>query len=300
VASGIRCPSCGTVHHLAPPLLLTICSCGEKLRHPGHQESASNSQQHVDLYEVLGIDRSASADDIRAAYRQRARETHPDAGGQPGEFQAVQAAWEVLGDPEQRRRYDKSGTSSTGSNESRSVPDILGVSVVIAVRRLVTSGFAPRLILIPGQHEELADVVIGQQPSPGARHSVGAVVDVAVSGSDAGIIWRGLRRDAQRVGDDLKGAATATATSAVRGTQRFIQWVLRLVAIAIAFAAVISTAIIIGVYRPIAGLTVLFVGTILIMLVLQRTSKTTVSAKRADGERADSEMSVSRRRIRHR
>ena len=207
----------------------------------------------------------------------------------------MRAAWEVLGDPEQRRRYDKSGTSSTGSNESRSVPDILGVSVVIAVRRLVTSGFAPRLILIPGQHEELADVVIGQQPSPGARHSVGAVVDVAVSGSDAGIIWRGLRRDAQRVGDDLKGAATATATSAVRGTQRFIQWVLRLVAIAIAFAAVISTAIIIGVYRPIAGLIVLFVGTSLILLVLQQRSK-----KRVAGGRAADEMSTTRRRIRHR
>ena len=300
MATGIRCPSCGTVHHLAPPLLLTICSCGEKLRHPGHQESASDSQQHVDLYEVLGIDRSATADDIRTAYRQRARETHPDAGGLPGEFQAVQAAWEVLGDPEQRRRYDRSGKSSTGISESRAVPDILGVSVIVAVRRLVSAGFAPRLILIPDQHEELADVVIGQQPSPGAQHSVGAIVDVAVSGSDAGIIWRGLKRDAQRVGDELKGAATATATSAVRGTQRFVRWVLRLVAIAIAFAAVISTAIIIGVYRPIAGLTVLFVGTILIMLVLQRTSKTTVSAKRADGERADSEMSVSRRRIRHR
>ncbi len=289
MASGIRCPTCGTIHHLAPPLLLTICSCGEQLRHPGHKGPASQPQQHADLYEVLGIERSASADEIRAAYRQRARETHPDAGGQPGEFQAVQAAWEVLGDPEQRRRYDRSGNSSTGTGVSRAVPDILGVSVIVAVRRLVSAGFAPRLILIPGQHEDLADVVIGQQPSPGEQHSVGAVVDVAVSGSDAGIIWRGLRRDAQRVGDDLKSAATATATSAVRGTQRLIRWFFRIVAIAVAFAAVISTAIIVGVYRPIAGLTVLFVGTILIMLVLHRNSK-----KRVAAQRADSEMSVTR------
>lgn len=295
MASGIRCPSCGTVHHLAPPLLLTICSCGERLRHPGHQGSASHSQQHADLYEVLGVDRSASADDVRSAYRQRARETHPDAGGQPGEFQSVQAAWEVLGDPEQRRRYDRSGRSSTRSNESRAVPDILGVSVVIAVRRLVTAGFAPRLLLIPDQHEDLADVVIGQQPAPGAQHSVGAMVDVAVSGSDAGIIWRGLRRDAQRVGDDLKGAAAATATSAVRGTQRLIRWVLRLVAIVFAFAAVVSTAIIVGVYRPIAGLIVLFVGTILILLVLQRSSQ-----KRVVAEQPENEKSVVRRWVRHR
>lgn len=295
MASGIRCPSCSTIHHLAPPLLLTVCSCGEKLRHPGHQGTSSHSQQQADLYDVLGINRSASADDIRAAYRQRARETHPDAGGHPGEFQAVQAAWEVLGDPEQRRRYDRSGMSSTGRNESRAVPDILGVSVIIAVRRLVSAGFAPRLMLIPEQHEDLADVVIGQQPSPGDQYSVGAVVDVAVSGSDAGIIWRGLRRDAQRVGDDLKGAAAATATSAVRGTQRLIQWVLRLVATALVFAAVISTAIIVGVYRPIAGLIVLFVGTMLILLVLQRSSKKRVAAKQAGGE-----ISVARRRVRHR
>ena len=80
----------------------------EKLRHPGHDGSASHSPQGADLYEVLGVDRSASADDLRAAYRQRARETHPDAGGAPGEFQAVQAAWEVLGDEERRRRYDRS------------------------------------------------------------------------------------------------------------------------------------------------------------------------------------------------
>lgn len=295
MASGIRCPSCGAVHHLAPPLLLTICSCGERLRHPGHQGSVSHSQQHADLYEVLGVDRSASTDDVRAAYRQRARETHPDAGGQPGEFQAVQAAWEVLGDPERRRRYDRSGKSSTGGTESRAVPDILGVSVVIAVRRLVTAGFAPRLMLIPDQHEDLADVVIGQQPAPGAQHSVGAIVDVAVSGSDAGIIWRGLRRDAQRVGDDLKGAAAATATSAVRGTQRLIRWALRLIAIVFAFAAVISTAILVGVYRPIAGLIVLFVGTILILLVLQRSPK-----KRVVAERPATGMSVARRWVRHR
>lgn len=295
MASGIRCPSCGTIHHLAPPILLTICACGDKLRHPGHQGSASHSPQHADLYEVLGIDRSATADDIRAAYRQRARETHPDAGGEPGEFQAVQAAWEVLGDPEQRRRYDRSGVSSTGRNESRAVPEILGVSVVIAVRRLVSAGFAPRLMMIPHQHDDLADVVIGQQPSPGTQHPVGAPVDVAVSGSDAGIIWRGLKRDAQRVGDDLKGAAAATVTTAVRGTQRLIRWILRVIAITLTLAAVISTAIIVGVYRPIAGLIILFLGTTLIVLALQRTSK-----KRSRIHQPKTETSLARRRVGHR
>jgi len=295
VASGIRCPSCGAVHHLPPPLLLTVCDCGQKLRHPGHTSASSHSQQHADLYEILGVERTASADDLRTAYRQRARETHPDAGGQPGEFQAVQAAWEVLGDPERRRRYDRSGVSSAGGRELKPVPDLLDVSVVTAVRRLVSAGFAPRLVLIPEHHDGLADVVIGQQPAPGTNHPVGSVVDVAVSGSDAGILWRGIKRDAQRVTDDLKGAATATADSAVKGAKRAIRWFLRTVAIIVSIALVIATSIIVGVYRPVAGLIILFVGATIIAVVIQRTSPN-INQRRKSTE----ETSLVRRRISHR
>ena len=273
MATGIRCPSCGDVHHLAPPILLTICSCGEKLRHLGHGGSASHSQQGADLYEVLGVDRSASADDLRAAYRQRARETHPDAGGAPGEFQAVQAAWEVLSDEERRRRYDRSGTTHRAGAQSRDVPDILDVSVIVAVRRLVSAGFAPRLMLVPPPHDQLAGIVVGQSPAPGGQHVAGAMVDVVIAGSDAGVILTGVKRDAQRVGEDLKDSAVASAASAVRGVQTFTKWLLRLVAIVIAMAVVIATSIIVGVYRPLVGLTILLLGSAIVVLWVQRSSK---------------------------
>lgn len=58
-------------------------------------------------YEVLGVSRSASAEQVRAAYRAAARDHHPDAGGDPSRMRAVNAAWQVLGDPGRRAAYDR-------------------------------------------------------------------------------------------------------------------------------------------------------------------------------------------------
>lgn len=63
-------------------------------------------------YDVLGVSENADAEAIRAAYRERAKETHPDQSDDPdaGErFQLVRRAKEVLTDPGERRRYDRLG-----------------------------------------------------------------------------------------------------------------------------------------------------------------------------------------------
>ncbi|HWL51373.1 MAG TPA: J domain-containing protein [Chthoniobacteraceae bacterium] len=57
-------------------------------------------------YQTLGVSPSASAEEIKVAHRKLARRHHPDAGGDATLFQAIQAAAEVLGDPEKRRDYD--------------------------------------------------------------------------------------------------------------------------------------------------------------------------------------------------
>ena len=63
----------------------------------------------VGLYDVLGVDAGASADEIKAAYRRRAKNAHPDVGGSAQEFGDVKLAHAVLSDPERRARYDRAG-----------------------------------------------------------------------------------------------------------------------------------------------------------------------------------------------
>lgn len=62
------------------------------------------------MYEVLGLTRDATADDIKKAYRKLAREHHPDKRGDPEKFKKVQEAYEVLKDPEKRENFDRFGT----------------------------------------------------------------------------------------------------------------------------------------------------------------------------------------------
>ncbi len=68
-------------------------------------------------YEVLGVNPAASADELRRAYRRLARVSHPDTGGSPTKFHAVQLAWERIGTPEARAAWDR------GSVSSRSRPE---------------------------------------------------------------------------------------------------------------------------------------------------------------------------------
>src|SRR2546423_3757961 len=64
-----------------------------------------------DYYRILGVDRSADEKTIKSAYRKLARKHHPDVNkGQDTKFKEIAEAYEVLSDPEKRRRYDTLGS----------------------------------------------------------------------------------------------------------------------------------------------------------------------------------------------
>ncbi len=65
----------------------------------------------MDYYKLLGIDKNASADEIKKAYRKLALKHHPDKGGDEAEFKKINEAYQVLSDPQKRAQYDRFGQS---------------------------------------------------------------------------------------------------------------------------------------------------------------------------------------------
>jgi len=71
--------------------------------------------QFKDYYEVLGVPRTASEDDIKKSFRKLARQYHPDVAktkkGAEDKFKEINEAYEVLGAPDKRKKYDELGSN---------------------------------------------------------------------------------------------------------------------------------------------------------------------------------------------
>ena len=127
-----------------------------------------------DHYEVLGVERNASPEEIKKAYRRLARELHPDVN--PSEeaaerFKLVTHAYDVLSDPEQRERYDLGGTGGFGG-QGFGFGDIFDSFFGAAAGRSA----GPRSRTERGQDALLIDVAPSDEPAQGV-----AVVAVDLS-----------------------------------------------------------------------------------------------------------------------
>jgi molecular chaperone DnaJ len=121
-----------------------------------------------DYYATLGVDRNASADEIKRAYRKLALQYHPDKnpGNKEAEekFKQINEAYAVLSDPEKRANYDRYGTATPGS-AGGNFGDIFDLfEQVFGFRTPGGAGRAPRGEDLEAEVElELVDVLYGVQ-----------------------------------------------------------------------------------------------------------------------------------------
>ena len=76
-------------------------------------------QEKRNFYKILGVERNATQDDIKKAYRKAALENHPDRNPDKANansrFQEINAAYETLGDEKKRKQYDLQGRTPFGN-----------------------------------------------------------------------------------------------------------------------------------------------------------------------------------------
>lgn len=66
---------------------------------------------NINPYKILGLGADATDDDVKRAYREKAKAEHPDAGGDRNRFALVKLAKDILSDPKRRQQYDEHGTT---------------------------------------------------------------------------------------------------------------------------------------------------------------------------------------------
>jgi DnaJ-class molecular chaperone len=105
-------------------------------------------------YETLGVGKNASAEEIKRAYREKMQKAHPDKnqGGNHEEAVAIQQAFEVLSDPERRKRYDETGDDSA-------VPsiDVAARGVIVGLFRMCMDKVPESVDLIDLVRQQIAE-----------------------------------------------------------------------------------------------------------------------------------------------
>jgi curved DNA-binding protein len=156
-----------------------------------------------DFYEVLGVPRTASGDEIQKAYRKLARTYHPDINKDPGaeeRFKEISEAYDVLSDPDTRARYDSFGPGF------RQVPEGVDADAWAAAQRGAQRGGRARA---PGGFDGWTTVEGGD------------LGDIDIDDLFGGLFGRRARRGPTR-GADQAAEIVLTVEEAFNGGRRWI------------------------------------------------------------------------------
>jgi curved DNA-binding protein CbpA len=217
----LRCTACQRNYQVDLPVMIVSCACGQLLRArptPRTTQTPPNQSRNdavdIDYYVVLGIFSTATAVEIKTAHRARARETHPDLGGDIEEFRLVQAAYETLIDNDRRRTYDQRDLSARTSR-SWVIPDVTGQWLSPAAKNLGDLGFVFQVAAVEvPRGSPLAGMIIGQYPYPGETWDE-PVVGIFLAVSQTSTIWQSI---AQAVTEFGSGFATSLWSQATLST----------------------------------------------------------------------------------
>ncbi|KAL2150778.1 hypothetical protein VTH82DRAFT_7341 [Thermothelomyces myriococcoides] len=144
---------------------------------PAFDDLTEGEPHAIDPYEVLGVERKASADEIKSAYRKAALKTHPDKAPEnkkeeaKEKFQQVAFAYAVLSDPVRRKRYDETGSTSEAvvDSEGFSWSDFYREQYRDAVSEEAIKKFAAQY---KGSEEEKDDILAAYEEFEGDMDGV--------------------------------------------------------------------------------------------------------------------------------
>jgi curved DNA-binding protein len=166
------------------------------------------SVKFQDYYELLGIERSATDKEVKAAYRKMARKWHPDLHPAnekkeaEDKFKRINEAYEVLKDPEKRSRYDRLGSRWKNGQDFQAPPDMEGVRFYSS-QDFGAGGFEGNF---EGGFSDFFNAFFGG----------------GAAGPGAGRATRGSRRGPVR-GEDLESEIELTLEEAYQGVTRSIR-----------------------------------------------------------------------------
>ena len=129
------------------------------------------------LYKDLGINPTATADEIRAAYRAKSKQHHPDKGGDIDTFKSIAAAYEVLSDEQKRIAYDAGRDPNGGSVEDRAKENVANAFSTLINGDLDPHGTDFIAVIIEDVNKNIAKVEALNRSAKKQLHRLGIMTE---------------------------------------------------------------------------------------------------------------------------